>query len=158
MDDIGAGYAGLKQVMRLQPDVLKLDRSLVAGVAADPAKGAMVDALVRYARRIGSEVCAEGVETLEDLQALADLDVTYGQGFVLARPAPAWAVVDARGRGGLHLRPARGDPPRRRRGLDRHHVRVAPRARLPPDRQRCPTAPACARCSTRSGGCSTWTR
>jgi diguanylate cyclase (GGDEF)-like protein/PAS domain S-box-containing protein len=94
VDDIGAGYAGLKQVMRLRPDVLKLDRSLVIGVAADPAKGAMVDALVRYARRIGSQVCAEGVETLEDLQALADLDVTYGQGFVLARPAPAWATVN----------------------------------------------------------------
>jgi diguanylate cyclase (GGDEF)-like protein/PAS domain S-box-containing protein len=94
VDDIGAGYAGLKQVMRLRPDVLKLDRSLVADVASDPAKGAMVDAMVRYARRIGSEVCAEGVETLEDLQALADLDVTYGQGYVLARPAPPWATVD----------------------------------------------------------------
>jgi diguanylate cyclase (GGDEF)-like protein/PAS domain S-box-containing protein len=94
VDDIGAGYAGLKQVMRLQPDVLKLDHSLVSGVAEDPAKGAMVDALVRYARRIGADVCAEGVETLEDLEALADLDVTYGQGFVLARPAPPWAGVD----------------------------------------------------------------
>jgi hypothetical protein len=80
--------------MRLRPDVLKLDRSLVIGLSADPAKGAMVDALVRYARRIGSEVCAEGVETLEDLQALADLDVTYGQGFVIARPAPAWAIIE----------------------------------------------------------------
>jgi diguanylate cyclase (GGDEF)-like protein/PAS domain S-box-containing protein len=94
VDDIGAGYAGLKQVMRLQPDVLKLDRSLVAGVASDPAKGAMVDALVRYSRRIGADVCAEGVETLADLEALADLDVTYGQGFVLAEPAPPWAGVD----------------------------------------------------------------
>jgi EAL domain-containing protein (putative c-di-GMP-specific phosphodiesterase class I) len=94
VDDIGAGYAGLKQVMLLQPDLLKLDRSLVAGVAADPAKGAMIDALVRYARRIGSDVCAEGVETLEDLEALADLDVTYGQGYVLARPEPPWAAVD----------------------------------------------------------------
>jgi diguanylate cyclase (GGDEF)-like protein/PAS domain S-box-containing protein len=94
VDDIGAGYAGLKQVMRLQPDVLKLDRSLVAGVASDPAKGAMVDALVRYSRRIDADVCAEGVGTLEDLEALADLDVTYGQGFVLAEPGPPWADVD----------------------------------------------------------------
>jgi diguanylate cyclase (GGDEF)-like protein len=94
VDDIGAGYAGLKQVMRLQPDLLKLDRSLVFGVAEDPAKGAMVDALVRYARRIGADVCAEGVETLEDLEALADLDVTYGQGYVLAHPAPPWMAVD----------------------------------------------------------------
>jgi hypothetical protein len=94
VDDIGAGYAGLKQVMRLKPDVLKLDRSLVAGVATDPAKGAMVDALVRYSRRIGADVCAEGVETLSDLETLADLDVTYGQGFVLAVPSPPWAGVD----------------------------------------------------------------
>jgi diguanylate cyclase (GGDEF)-like protein/PAS domain S-box-containing protein len=94
VDDIGAGYAGLKQVMRLQPDVLKLDRSLVAGVATDPAKGAMVDALVRYSRRIGADVCAEGVETLADLETLANLDVTYGQGFVLAVPSPPWAGVD----------------------------------------------------------------
>jgi EAL domain-containing protein (putative c-di-GMP-specific phosphodiesterase class I) len=93
VDDIGAGYAGLNQVMRLQPDVLKLDRSLVSGVATDPAKGAMIDALVRYARRIGSEVCAEGVEALDDLEALADLDVTYGQGFALALPGPAWGTV-----------------------------------------------------------------
>jgi EAL domain-containing protein (putative c-di-GMP-specific phosphodiesterase class I) len=94
VDDIGAGYAGLKQVMRLRPDLLKLDRSLVAGIGGDPAKGAMVDALVRYARRIGSEVCAEGVETLDDLQALADLDVTYGQGFALGRPGPPWGRVE----------------------------------------------------------------
>src|SRR5256885_105772 len=94
VDDIGAGYAGLKQVMRLQPDILKLDLSLVTRVSSDPAKGAMVDALVRYSRRIGAEVCAEGVESLEDLEALADLDVTYGQGFVLASPEAPWAGVD----------------------------------------------------------------
>src|SRR3954468_18667329 len=94
VDDIGAGYAGLKQVMRLQPDLLKLDRSLVAGVASDPAKGAMVDALVRYSRRIGPDGGGGGVGTLADLEALADLDVTYGQGFVLAEPAPPWPGVD----------------------------------------------------------------
>jgi GAF domain-containing protein len=74
--------------------MLKLDRSLVSGVAEDPAKGAMVDALVRYSRRIGADVCAEGVETLDDLETLADLDVTYGQGYVLARPLPPWVGVD----------------------------------------------------------------
>ncbi len=93
VDDIGAGYAGLKQVVRLAPDVLKLDRSIVDGVAADPAKEAMIDALVRYARRIGAAVCAEGIETLEDLLVLADLDVTYGQGYGLARPGPPWPAV-----------------------------------------------------------------
>jgi diguanylate cyclase (GGDEF)-like protein len=94
VDDVGAGYAGLTQVMRLKPDVLKLDRSLVTGMSSDPVKGAMIDALARYARRIGAGVCAEGVETHEDLEALADLDVTHGQGFVLARPAEGWPPVD----------------------------------------------------------------
>lgn len=94
VDDVGAGYAGLTQVMRLRPDVLKLDRSLVAGMSSDPVKGAMIDALARYARRIGAGVCAEGIETHQDLQALADLDVTHGQGFVLGRPAGRWTGVD----------------------------------------------------------------
>ncbi len=94
VDDLGAGYAGLRQVMWLQPDVLKLDHSLVSGVSTDLAKGPMIDALVRYARRIGADVCAEGIETMEDLEALADLDVTLGQGYVLARPGEPWADVD----------------------------------------------------------------
>ena len=94
VDDLGAGYAGLRQVMRLQPDVLKLDRTLVSGVSTDAAKAPMIDALVRYARRIGAVVCAEGIETMEDLEALADLDVTLGQGFALGRPGKPWADVD----------------------------------------------------------------
>ena len=104
VDDLGAGYAGLRQVMRLQPDVLKLDRSLVSGVSTDPAKAPMIDALVRYARRIGAVVCAEGIETMEDLEALADLDVTLGQGYALARPGKPWADVDPGRRGCAHLR------------------------------------------------------
>ncbi|MDQ2676964.1 MAG: EAL domain-containing protein, partial [Actinomycetota bacterium] len=94
VDDLGAGYAGLRQVMRLQPDVLKLDQSLVADVSTDPAKAPMIDALVRYARRIGAVVCAEGIETMADLETLADLDVTLGQGYALARPIDPWADVD----------------------------------------------------------------
>ena len=93
VDDAGSGYAGLRQLMRLQPDVLKLDRSLVDGVSGDPAKAALVESLVRYARDMGATLCAEGIETIEDLELLADLDVTYGQGYVIARPGPAWPVV-----------------------------------------------------------------
>ena len=93
VDDAGSGYAGLRQLMRLQPDVLKLDRSVVDGVASDPAKAALVESLVRYARDMGATLCAEGIETLADLELLADLDVTYGQGYAIARPAPAWPVV-----------------------------------------------------------------
>jgi EAL domain-containing protein (putative c-di-GMP-specific phosphodiesterase class I) len=95
VDDAGAGYSGLQQVMRIQPDIIKLDRSLVANVDSDPAKAALIDSFVRFARRTGASVCAEGIETPEELKVLADLDVTYGQGFGLARPAAPWAQVGA---------------------------------------------------------------
>ena len=93
VDDAGAGYAGLRQVMNVHPDLIKLDRSLVEGVDSDLAKAALIDSLVRFARRTGAEVCAEGIERVEELRTLADLDVTYGQGYVLARPARAWPLV-----------------------------------------------------------------
>ncbi len=95
LDDAGAGYSGLQQVMRVQPDIIKLDRSLVQGVDQDPAKEALIDSFVRFARRTGASVLAEGIETLEELSLLADLDVSYGQGFVLARPAEEWGGVSA---------------------------------------------------------------
>jgi EAL domain-containing protein (putative c-di-GMP-specific phosphodiesterase class I) len=94
VDDAGAGYAGFQQLLRLRPDVIKLDRSLVEGIARDPVKRALVASFVAFSRRIGAEVCAEGIETLADLRAIADLDVALGQGFGIARPAPPWAAPD----------------------------------------------------------------
>jgi EAL domain-containing protein (putative c-di-GMP-specific phosphodiesterase class I) len=88
VDDVGEGYAGLQRVMEIQPDVLKLDRALVTNVHREPAKAALVDAVVRYAARTGSLVCAEGVECAGELAALADLDVTQVQGFLIGRPSP----------------------------------------------------------------------
>lgn len=93
VDDAGAGYAGLQQLMRVQPDLIKLDRSLVQDVDSDPAKQALVDAFVRFARRTDAQVVAEGIETEDELRTLADLDVDYGQGYFLAKPGPPWAAV-----------------------------------------------------------------
>jgi EAL domain-containing protein (putative c-di-GMP-specific phosphodiesterase class I) len=87
VDDAGSGYAGLEHILELQPDVLKLDRFLVHGVATHPGRQAMVESLVGFARRVGAAVVAEGVETATDLQALADLEVTYAQGYHLGRPS-----------------------------------------------------------------------
>jgi diguanylate cyclase (GGDEF)-like protein/PAS domain S-box-containing protein len=94
IDDTGSGYAGLTSVMRLAPDVIKLDRTLIAGVADDPVKAALIESFVRYAREIDASVCAEGIEDMRDLARLADLDVSYGQGYGLGRPAAAWASVE----------------------------------------------------------------
>jgi GAF domain-containing protein len=81
--------------MRLQPDIIKLDRALTTGVDTDPAKAPLVASFVRYARDIDAAVCAEGVETLDELRRLADLDVAYGQGYAIARPSAPWVPVAA---------------------------------------------------------------
>ena len=93
LDDAGAGYAGLQQLIRVAPDILKIDRSLVHGAHSDGSRYALLEALVSFAGTTGAAVCGEGVEDLADLRALADLDATYAQGYALARPADAWAAL-----------------------------------------------------------------
>ena len=88
-----AGYAGLKQITRLQPDLIKLDRALVEGIDADPAKRALVESFAIFASWTGVAVCGEGIETLAELQTLCDAGVHYGQGYALARPGPPWAAI-----------------------------------------------------------------
>ncbi len=95
LDDAGNGYAGLQQIIRVAPDILKLDRSLVDGVHADPHRFALLEALISFASTTQAAVCAEGVETLEDLAVLSRLDVTYAQGWLLARPGLPWAGAAA---------------------------------------------------------------
>lgn len=95
IDDAGAGYAGLTQLMHVRPDLIKLDRALVGGIHLDPMKAALVESFVGFARRIGATLCAEGIENLEELRALADMDVRTGQGYCLARPGSPWAAVSA---------------------------------------------------------------
>jgi diguanylate cyclase (GGDEF)-like protein len=118
VDDAGAGYAGLNQVMRVQPDVIKLDRSLIEGVHSDSAKSALVEFFVMFARRVGAGVCTEGIETLDELRTLINLGVSYGQGFLLGRPSEPWVQVSpeitralATGALRTHVQPARGAPP-----------------------------------------------
>ncbi|MFL5906726.1 MAG: EAL domain-containing protein [Solirubrobacterales bacterium] len=95
IDDAGAGYSGLKQVMWVRPDIVKLDLELTKSIHSDPVRMALVESLVRFARRVGATVCAEGVESLEDLEVLANLDVPCGQGFAIGRPAPPWSRASA---------------------------------------------------------------
>ncbi len=89
LDDAGAGYAGLQQMIQIAPDILKLDRTLVHGAHADDSRQALLEALIGFASSTGAAICAEGVEDLDDLRALVALDVTYAQGYGLARPGPS---------------------------------------------------------------------
>ncbi len=96
IDDVGAGQSGLRRVLELAPDTLKLDRHVVQGAATDRARAALIRTVVDLGHRFGALVLAEGVETIEDLLALADLDVGLAQGYLVGRPAahPAAAPPD----------------------------------------------------------------
>jgi EAL domain-containing protein (putative c-di-GMP-specific phosphodiesterase class I) len=87
IDDASTGYAGLLRLTALRPDVVKLDRDLVAGARDSIEQVAVIEALVSLSRRIGARVLGEGVEELDDLIGLAELDVDYAQGWFLGRPA-----------------------------------------------------------------------
>ena len=93
VDDAGAGYAGLQQLIRVKPDIVKVDRSLVAGLEQDESKHAMLEALSRFAISTGASVCAEGIEEIAELRQLAQFDTTYGQGYLLSRPGAAWPAI-----------------------------------------------------------------
>jgi diguanylate cyclase (GGDEF)-like protein len=93
IDDAGAGYAGLKQVMWVRPDIVKLDLELTRAIHSDPVRMALVESLVRFARRVGATVCAEGIESHDDIEVLSNLDVPWGQGYALGRPAPPWSEI-----------------------------------------------------------------
>lgn len=88
VDDAGAGFASLKHILRLAPEVVKLDREVAQGIDADRPRRALAAALISFAFDIGAEVVAEGIETQAEVDALRDLGVSYGQGYYLARPGP----------------------------------------------------------------------
>jgi EAL domain-containing protein (putative c-di-GMP-specific phosphodiesterase class I)/DNA-binding response OmpR family regulator len=88
VDDAGAGYASFRHILKLSPDVIKLDISLTRGVDSDPVKRALAASLKRFADDIGATITAEGIETRAELEALRRLGIHYGQGFYFARPLP----------------------------------------------------------------------
>jgi EAL domain-containing protein (putative c-di-GMP-specific phosphodiesterase class I) len=93
VDDMGAGYSGLRQITTVRPSYLKLDRSLVSGIDADPERAALVGALAGYSTQVGTMLVAEGVETAAELRAIKRLGVPLVQGFYLSRPGPPWPEV-----------------------------------------------------------------
>jgi EAL domain-containing protein (putative c-di-GMP-specific phosphodiesterase class I) len=86
IDDAGAGYASLHHIIELQPELLKIDRSIIEGLADDRSRRGVVRSFVGLAHDIGALVCAEGVERPEDLTAAIDLGVHAAQGYLIARP------------------------------------------------------------------------
>lgn len=88
VDDVGSGFASLRHILRLNPDMLKLDIALTRGIDADPARRALARALISFAGEIDAEMVAEGIETRSEIETLRELGVALGQGYHLGRPEP----------------------------------------------------------------------
>jgi EAL domain-containing protein (putative c-di-GMP-specific phosphodiesterase class I) len=95
IDDVGAGFSSLRHILLSAPDVIKLDRSIVAGVATDPVLRTLVRSLGDFGHGAGATVVAEGVETKEDAAVLRAVGVDYAQGWYFARPGSADQLADA---------------------------------------------------------------
>lgn len=94
VDDAGSGYSGLKQLLELRPELVKVDRELVTNVHEDAAKYALIQMLGELAGRLDAWLLAEGIETESELRVLRHLGVPLAQGYFLARPAPPWVGLN----------------------------------------------------------------
>jgi EAL domain-containing protein (putative c-di-GMP-specific phosphodiesterase class I) len=86
VDDLGAGYSNLKRVADLEPRVVKLDRSLIMNLTAGSRQQRLVENIVRLCADMGALIVAEGIETLDEWNALRDTGVDLAQGYLFARP------------------------------------------------------------------------
>lgn len=93
LDDIGAGYAGLSSFAVLEPDVVKLDMSLVRDVQSSPTKQKLIRSMTSLCEGMGIMVIAEGVESRQELNVLLDLGCDYFQGYYFAKPARPFPAV-----------------------------------------------------------------
>jgi EAL domain-containing protein (putative c-di-GMP-specific phosphodiesterase class I) len=84
---MGAGFASMRHVLQLKPELIKLDRYIIAGIDTDPGKRALGSAMVGFATGIGASLVAEGIETAAELAAATDLGMDAGQGYFLGKPS-----------------------------------------------------------------------
>jgi EAL domain-containing protein (putative c-di-GMP-specific phosphodiesterase class I) len=110
IDDAGAGFASLRHILELRPNLVKLDASLTRGIESDPLRQALIAGLVHFAGTAGFALLGEAIETEPEAAALYALGVEYGQGYLFGRPAPIdrWAIRETSARpqvlaGALHL-------------------------------------------------------
>lgn len=119
LDDFGDGRSSLRLWAELQPDIVKLDKYFVRDVHRDSRKVDVVRALLGLAERFGTQVVAEGIETIEELIVLRDLGCRYAQGYLLGRPL---------------ARPALSLPERVCEALGSHKIAVLPNSAPQPAR------------------------
>ena len=96
IDDVGSGFSSFRHVTRVNPEILKLDRSLVMGIDDDPVRQSLAAAIVAFAADVGAVVVSEGIESEAELACLRELAVGLGQGFFLGRPGTVGAQAAER--------------------------------------------------------------
>ncbi len=87
IDDVGFGRSSLESLIILEPDIVKIDRKYVSGIAQEPTKERLLRRLVKVVNALGSELIAEGIECREELDLLIDMGVVYGQGWFWGKPS-----------------------------------------------------------------------
>jgi EAL domain-containing protein (putative c-di-GMP-specific phosphodiesterase class I) len=110
IDDFGTGYGSLNHVVMLSADLVKIDRSLVTGIADDPILTSLVAAMVAFTRAMGISLLAEGVETSMEATCLRNLGVGLAQGWLFGRPEVLHATPRHASSGELLASPVDRDP------------------------------------------------
>lgn len=87
IDDAGSGYSGLEAILYLRPDYIKVADSLVRNLETDPIKREIISSLASIGRQIQATLVAEGIERRQERDALVNLGISFGQGFLLGRPS-----------------------------------------------------------------------
>ena len=95
IDDFGTGYSSLAQLSQIPFTELKIDQGFVSGASNEPRKRAVIEASLELARKLRLEVVAEGVETIEDWQMLAELGCGMAQGYLIAAPTAGEEIPQA---------------------------------------------------------------
>ncbi len=85
-DDFGKGFSGLDRIVKMRPDIVKFDRSLIDGIDRDPARQAFLRSMMSAAKLVGAQVLAEGVERVEEAKFCQDNGVDLVQGYLFHRP------------------------------------------------------------------------
>jgi EAL domain-containing protein (putative c-di-GMP-specific phosphodiesterase class I) len=98
IDDAGAGFSSFSHIVKLSPDIIKLDISLTRSIDTDPIKRSLAGAVAQFADDIGACIIAEGVESIGELRTLMEFGITHAQGYLFSRPQPLEELMNS----GIH--------------------------------------------------------
>lgn len=94
LDDTGVRHTSFEHIFWLEPDYIKVDRTLIEDIDSHERKQGLMSGMCLMSKEIGASIIAEGVESLEELRTITDIGVPYAQGYLLGRPLPAETWLD----------------------------------------------------------------